>query len=184
MKLLFLDFETTGTDFANDQVIDVGALLVSEDLDTVYGSFSGTAFFDSKDLSKVDDFVVNMHTVNGLWTQSAESTLTVGDLEQSLVELVQEHRVDGEVVYLAGSGVSHFDKHVIDAQMPELSSLLSYATYDFGVLRRCLSSFSSREVPKLPASSGDAKTHRGYDDALAHLQEARMMRDFINERNA
>ena len=77
-------------------------------------------------------------------------------------------RCGGNHVALAGSGVGHFDRRFIRAQMPRTDKRFTYWAYDLGVIRRLFDRVHPDLVRPLPAGG---KAHRGLADALDHRAE-------------
>lgn len=119
----------------------------------------------------MDADVVDMHIANGLIRALliGEGTTDLKTVEASLLIWLNNNLQSfTKRIPLAGSGVSHFDRRFIRAQMPKLDNRLTYWAYDVGSVRRFLRLYG------LPIMvEHDAKTHRALDDVKAHIEEAR-----------
>ena len=174
----FLDFETTGLDETQNDIVDIGVIVVDSELNELH-EYATAVHASSYALATIAQtpIVLDMMTANGLLEEVIAGSLagtlpSVAEVEDRLIGLVDEFATPGVKVTLAGSGVATFDYRWIKAQMPRFAKRLNYWTADVGVLRR-----SWRE-----ATGGDLvtvnndKPHRGLDDVRLHLEEARAHR--------
>lgn len=207
--LVWLDLETTTSSVteAHACILEVAAFTTDMNLRPLGASFKNVinpglsvkrTFINEYDLpdkysvaeatdlvwKRMDPFVQNMHTVNGLWSEavhSGASMLTADDAFSSWLHQAG----DGEKVAIAGSGVSHFDLPWIKRFFPISAGYFEYYTYDVGNIRRFLRDLAGVDVTfadTAGVSGGDAKVHRAMDDALAHHAEARAYLDLMRRR--
>lgn len=174
--LLWLDLETTGTDERLDAIIEVGCILTTPDLQDL-DDWRCAARPPAAALQRLMevDVVREMHQANGLLdliTGRNHVVPELSQLERALMGWLEEWNVEPHRVALAGSGVAHFDRRFIDAQMPSLSKHLVYWSIDVGVIRRAHQLWLPDVV--LPSANiNEGKTHRAADDIRCHLEEAR-----------
>lgn len=172
--LLFIDLETTGSNVEHDNIIEIGAILTTTDLDLI-DDFTTVVDPSDEALGRMmrNDIVREMHTANGLLdavlkgadTKPHEATADM------LAFLRRNNAPEGRTV-LAGSGVGHFDRRFLDAYMPPVSRYLRYWCIDMGVIRRAHEMWTGSTLTPV----NDTKTHRALDDARIHLEEAREFR--------
>lgn len=185
--LLWCDFETTGLDPRADYVLEVGFVYTDLDLNPLWEFGDLVKGVWPLAERQLNDFTRKMHAENGLIAElqslHAEMQTSSIDLYDNSLDNLQ-HKVlamipDGDTVALAGSGIAHFDRPFMDAELPELTKRLEYYSIDTGVLRRCLRIFGGDfydwALPEsYEGSEGGAKAHRALADAQAHLAEARV----------
>lgn len=169
----WLDLETTGPNETHDPILEVGAVLCrNEPGMPVEYQWSWLARqpddFWTVVHPALDPYVRDMHDTNGLWralgTNAEQDLAEIDDNFSSLLRQI----CGGNHVALAGSGVSHFDRRFIHAQMPRTDKRFTYWAYDVGVVRRLFDRTNPDLVRPLPAQG---KAHRGLDDALDHRDE-------------
>lgn len=185
--LLWLDFETDalpkGNDFSNVNILEVGAVVTDFDLTRFKGYHDCVKLTAAHAVNlKESEEILEMHKESGLIADMATSELTVADLEQELIKLLKECTFDKKEYILAGSGVATFDLPLIQAKMPELASWLQYYVMDIGVLRRTAFYLSNRRqfVSETRQSYQNGfKTHRAFDDVMAHINEAEKYKDWL-----
>lgn len=182
--ILWMDLETTGSALDEDDIIEVGAILT--DFDYVAIASMQAVVKPSQhafDRMIAHDVVREMHIKNGLIneiTTGVSHIRDIRDVDKQIVDFVRARFPTGKVI-LAGSGVGHFDRKFIDAQLWETAELLKYPTLDIGVVRRF---FRYAGITLDPLTSpSEIKSHRAFEDIVQHLNEARTWRDLIKDLN-
>lgn len=175
--ILWCDLECTGNR-PEDSIIEVGVALTDRNLVEI-DSQSIVLALPEAYWPQMDPFVVAMHTKNGLLADCAKSEVETIDADVQLTTWIKKY-TSGDHIPLAGSGVSHFDRHYIKKDLPRFNKYLSYWAYDVGVIRRTLKLFRI-DAPK--ADTSDDKTHRAIDDIRAHVEEMRRYRKMFTEWN-
>ena len=179
--LAWVDLETVGLDAHHDPILEVGVIVTAGH--TPFTELAEAEFVirpEGNDWThRMNPKVLEMHTGNGLLANVFASGVPITEVEQALIGMLDTVGSKHDFV-LAGSGVAHFDRRFIDAQMPALSKWLRYYTVDVGVLRRSLAAIGlgavvdeAAEVGKL----GGRKEHRAFGDIESHLAEMRFYAD-------
>lgn len=167
--MLWLDLETTGLDVERDEIVEVAVIGTDDDLNPIF-EFSEVCR-PSKHSLYNELMSLDFHAINGLASDVATSTQTIGDVENAL--LAELERIAGPVsrgsLILAGSGVGHFDRKFIAKHMHRLDQLLHYRPIDVGSARELF----LRTQGRLHTEVNNLKTHRALDDVNCHLAEAR-----------
>lgn len=122
--------------------------------------------------SRMDPFVRDMHSRNGLWNEATtgENAWNLADADTAIARWLREH-VD-EQVPLAGSGVSHYDAPWCRAFLPSLAARFTYWTQDVGNVRRLLQLADRHDLVDL-VTDVESKPHRSLQDCELHLAEVR-----------
>lgn len=188
--ILWLDLETTGADREKDCILEVGWVLTDADLvEIICGSdLVEPAIEDWMDRIKSNQVVLDMHDDNGLIV-AMEIGLASNDLIHSelvadlILEEIQEKGAKRRRTILAGSGVSHFDRDFLRLEMPALLDFLSYPQLDVGQFRRFMRQAGLDDVVRSRPTAPNAKAHRGLDDALDHLEEARFFLNWLRDKD-
>ncbi len=175
--LAWTDLETAGTDETSDPIVEVAVVLTMPDLEEV-AYYAVPVWPDVwnrlEGPVQVSPEVYRMHTDNGLWDDCARIGVPLEDAEARILGIMACYGDRGDFV-LAGSGVSHFDRRFIDAQMPDYSKWLRYYCIDVGVLRRTLPLIGRADAVR-PASEV-VKSHRAMSDIRLHISEFRYMKE-------
>lgn len=158
-RMLFLDLETSGLDPDKHVILELGVILVDQDLKPIH-RMSHT--FEAPPLPRMLD-TVDMHRESGLLNDLADlsKTSSVAQVEHVLLDwLVGRHRIRARSLELAGFSI-HFDRSFIHRHMPTFDGWLSHRMIDVSTIRGLYRRW--RGEPREQASA-----HR----ALADCQEA------------
>lgn len=175
---LWCDLETTG--LGPDAVLLEAAFVLLDDRWEELWCGHQVLWAAEAVLARMDPVVAAMHERSGLRAAVAAADPAVGvrDVQAAVVHALGRF-VGAQPVYLAGSGVSHFDQALLARDMPELARWLHYATVDVGVVRRFLRACGLNLVVEGADQRG--KSHRALADVRQHLAEARGYRARLRE---
>jgi oligoribonuclease len=164
---LWMDLETAGTDENVDPILEVAAILTDRRLMDVFWEYSSVVQPESIRWATIPPVVEEMHVASGLKAAlDAGRGKSLVEVETTILNLLCEE-TGGDVVQMAGSGIGHFDRRFIRAQMPLIEVCLDYAVLDIGVVRRFIRDTIGYPIPERP------NRHRALADIRDHLQEAR-----------
>lgn len=173
-----IDLETTGTEERVDPILEVGMLLTGPKFQLL-GGYTWTVLPDTNRfiLRRLlgNPTVYDMHRNSGLLDAVVYRGVPIGQAESEAIRVLESFGKPHEFM-LAGSGVGHFDRRFLRAQMPDLEAWFQYPVMDVGVLRRFLQ-FSGRS-DLVPAYNSE-KPHRALEDARLHLQELQHYREAL-----
>jgi len=178
----WIDLETTGVDEDLDPILEVGMIITrtSAPFEELFAGQwvidpTSTLFPGWRERLRENEFVQNMHTVNGLLDDVGKSDVAVSlDVaEKQMINALDFHGRPHNYM-LAGSGVGHFDRRFIATQMPTFDTWLQYPNLDVGVLRRAFSFAGRSDLDAFGSTfEGSDKPHRGLPDVRDHLAEFR-----------
>lgn len=117
--------------------------------------------------------VREMHTVNGLIEDVRATDKRVDEIEDDLIAFLGGHGKPGDFTF-AGSGIGHYDRRAIKAQMPRFERWLRYPNFDIGDIRRCLAYAGRNDLVRQGVTNvvPGEKAHRGLADVRDHIAEA------------
>ncbi len=169
--LLLLDLETAGL-ATTDPILEVGWALADTDLNLRRPITSEVVRWPRVTadaiISRMKPEVLKMHTANGLLDQlRAGFGVTLPIVEGRILADLESLTDPGDTITLAGSGVEHFDRKMIDAQMPTLGHQLHYQGMDASDHRRGYRMATGADL----VDANERKTHRAADDVACHLAE-------------
>lgn len=133
-KLLWVDLEMTGLDPDKEVITEIAALVSDFELNIEH-EYEATAHYESSDLKARFD-----KEARGFWNSMPEerdklirscdeSEVSLRDIEDKMIELVEEYFAKDESVILAGSSI-RVDRMFIDKYMPRFAALLHYRMFD------------------------------------------------------
>jgi oligoribonuclease (3'-5' exoribonuclease) len=127
--------------------------------------------------SRMNPKVQEMHHASGLWeaATTGDSAWSVSEADRAVTDWLAKLVLEGGGAFpvpIAGAGVGHLDQPWIKAHLPLLASKMTYWPLDISPLRRLLQ-VADRDDYVDMVGDVEAKPHRGLDDALLHVAEAR-----------
>lgn len=174
--IAWFDLETTGS-ADDDRIIEVGFTLTDRQLVPQASlRFVAKPRNYRRLRARMDPVVVEMHTANGLLDDVERLGESIAFADERIAALLKEYNGSNHTPF-AGSGVGHFDRKFIKAEMPQTNKRLTYWPLDIGVLRRWFVLWGI-EAPE-SAMAAQAKTHRAPDDIFEHIKEARAYREHL-----
>lgn len=166
--MFWTDLECTGSDLDSHQIIEIGAAITDLDLNVLDGREYVLPLLRDYE---IDPIVQEMHTRNRLWSDVAKSTLSIYTVDEELAAWIRKYN-GSDHMWLAGSGVSHFDRQFFKRDLPLTNKRLTYYAFDVGDRRREYEIIhKGTDWPK------DAKDHRAFGDVLFHIEEAKFALD-------
>lgn len=165
--LLWVDIETTGLDPSNCKILQVACMLSSFDLQIKKALTEFTLTCDKQSLDKMDSWCKTTHTNSGLLYHVNNSVLTIEDVENSILNILNCNVSIKDNIYLAGNSV-HFDKKFIEVYMKRLYSRLSHRILDVSSIGLLLSSINNTLYENRPVKKYE---HTASSDILESIEE-------------
>jgi oligoribonuclease len=162
-KLIWLDLETTGLDPQKDRILELSASEATL-ADPLCRRFVYGQVFKLNRGHPLSDFILDMHTKNGLLEECYNSQVSLVGCEEFLLKRYPEVEKEERPI-LAGSTI-HFDMAFLKFWMPRFAARLSHRLYDVSAIKLFCQSLG---MPKLPK----AEAHRATEDVLESIEHAR-----------
>lgn len=173
--LVWIDCEMTGLDLeGGDALIEVAALVTKPDLE-ILGDGVDVVIKPSDDaLSRMGDFVRQMHTESGLLPLLADG-LEMAQAEEQVLAYVREHVPEVRKAPLAGNTIGT-DRAFLARDMPTLEKHVHYRNVDVSSIKELARRWYPRIYFNAPAKSGN---HRALADIQESIEELRYYRDAL-----
>lgn len=198
--LVWTDLETTGLVATKERVLEVAVIITDDQLNEVARFERVTSEARRTDFTKVDPFVLAMHSKNGLWTESLQMrdgyarvlspSSNVDHIDEELAAFVKQYCATSEVVLadwkpstggnkvgpqLAGSTIS-FDRSFLAAHLPQFHATLHYRNVDVSSFNEIAKRFWPAVYDARPCK-GKESAHRAMPDVVESLN---VMRHYIS----
>jgi oligoribonuclease len=186
-QFAWLNLQTTGVDPEKDFILEVAMVVTDFDLDPVAGYEEVVKLTrPAVDRIKENEYVLKMHKFNNLLKESAESVLTLREIELDLINTLKNDTTfdPGELI-LAGSGVEHFTRKFVNLHMPDLAKWFSFYSADIGDLRRLTKIFMHGDdvvKPRSIVKREGVQVIRAREAVDAQIDDAREHRDLFQEK--
>lgn len=190
-RLLWLDFETNGL---HDRgypvhVLEVAAVVTDADLNELAVFEPMVLHAPDEVYQSMDDFVLKMHTNNGLLEASKMSSIIEHGADAELSAFVGEwfpskddpaakesdYQYKGAVV--AGSSVGSFDLRVLSERFPLTRKRCSHRTYDISAVNEFTARLDITTVNT--AETASKSEHRALSDIRFSIAKACAIRDAL-----
>ena len=173
-RLVWIDCEMTGLDYASDALIEIACVVTDFDLTPLGEGVDLVIKPPAETVEQMDEFVRSMHEKSGLITE-LDSGITLSDAEEQVLTYVREHCADGSRPPLAGNTVAT-DRAFIARDMPDLDAFLHYRIVDVSSIKELSRRWYPRAYFASPAKRGN---HRALADILESIEELRYYRAAI-----
>ena len=166
-RLVWVDCEMTGLSVRTDKLIEIAALVTDSDLNILGEGIDVVIHADDAALAAMPDVVVAMHAKSGLTDRVRESTITLEQAEQMVLEYVREHVPEANTAPLAGNSIAT-DRGFISRDMPILDAHLHYRMIDVSSIKELCRRWYPRIYFGQPPKE---MTHRALTDITESIRE-------------
>jgi oligoribonuclease len=173
-RLVWIDCEMTGLDYASDALIEIACVVTDFELNPLGEGVDLVIKPAAETVERMDPFVRAMHEKSGLITE-LDSGITVQEAEEQVLAYVREHCADGSRPPLAGNTVAT-DRAFISRDMAALDAFLHYRIVDVSSIKELARRWYPRAYFAAPAKRGN---HRALADILESIEELRYYRAAI-----
>lgn len=157
----------TGLNVATDKLIEIAALVTDSDLNILGAGVDVVIHASDEDLAAMPEVVVAMHAKSGLTDRVRESTVTLEQAEQLVLDYIREHVPEPNVAPLAGNSIAT-DRGFISRDMPTLDGHLHYRMIDVSSIKE----LCRRWYPKIYFGQPPKEmTHRALTDITESIRE-------------
>lgn len=168
-RFVWIDLEMTGLDPERCAIIELGLIITGADLAPL-ATLERAVWQPAEVLDRMEPFVRQMHTTNGLLERVKSSGHSCADVEREALTLITRHCAFREGV-LAGNSI-HQDRRFLQRHMPQLEGFLHYRQVDVSSLKVLAKTWYGPEAE----FRKDTKNHTALDDIEASIAELRHYR--------
>ncbi|WKD58817.1 oligoribonuclease [Corynebacterium caspium] len=166
-RIIWIDLEMTGLDPSQHVIVEVAALITDAHLNILGEGIDMVVHATDEELSRMDDFVTNMHTSSGLLEEIRTSTHTLAAAEKAVLELIAKHCDSAYPPPLAGNSIAT-DRSFIRAHMPTLDAAMHYRMIDVSTIKELAKRWYPHAYFNQPAKG---MSHRALADIVESIRE-------------
>ena len=166
-RLVWVDCEMTGLNVRTDKLIEIAALVTDSNLTILGEGIDVVIHADDEALAGMPEVVVAMHAKSGLTERVRESTVTLEQAEQLVLDYVRQHVPEPNTAPLCGNSIAT-DRGFISRDMETLDNYLHYRMIDVSSIKE----LSRRWYPKIYFGQPPKQmTHRALADITESIRE-------------
>ena len=166
-RIVWIDLEMTGLDIHEHTIVEVAALITDADLNVLGEGVDVVVHASEEELGRMNEFVTNMHESSGLLAEIRESTVTLKEAEDAVLELIAKHCDSEHPAPLAGNSIGT-DRGFIREYMPRLDEALHYRMIDVSTVKELARRWAPRVYYHQPEKD---MSHRALADIVESVRE-------------
>jgi oligoribonuclease len=166
-RLVWADCEMTGLDLGRDALIEIAVLVTDGELNVLGEGVDLVIHAPQAALDGMPEVVARMHASSGLTEEVRESTVTVQQAEQAVLDYVRRHVAEPRTAPLAGNSIGT-DRGFIARDMPQLDAFLHYRMVDVSSIKELCRRWYPAVYAAQPAKG---MAHRALADIRESIRE-------------
>jgi oligoribonuclease len=172
-RLIWLDLEMTGLDIETCQIIEIAAIITDIELNIVAESNAIAIYQSDEIMANMNTWCQKTHQASGLIERVKESTISVSEAEQAILDFITPH-VAKNASPLCGNSVWQ-DRKFLAKYMPTLESYFHYRLFDVSAFKIAAALWK----PKLLHQFKKQNNHLALDDIRESISEMGFYRQHL-----
>ncbi len=174
-RLVWIDCEMTGLELGRDALVEIAVLVTDSELNVLDEGLDIVIHCADEVLDTMVPFVQQMHETSGLTTLVRESTVTLAEAEQQVLDYIKRFVPEPRTAPLCGNSIAT-DRGFIIRDMPALDAYLHYRMIDVSSIKELTRRWYRRVYFGQPAKG---LAHRALADIHESVRELRYYRATI-----
>lgn len=170
-KLVWCDLETTGLN-DTDLILAIAIVITDQDLNVLAESPVVCIKTPKEILDKMDPWCIEQHGFSGLTLSCLNSTVTMGEAEEQMLNFLVDNGVVPKTSPLCGNSV-HNDRRWLKFNMPTLHDAFHYRNLDVSTIKI----LAQHWAPDIASSVIKNRSHTPLEDIHESIQELIQYRD-------
>ncbi|WP_026449200.1 oligoribonuclease [Actinopolyspora mortivallis] len=166
-RLVWIDCEMTGLELGKDALIEIAALVTDADLNILGDGVDVVIHAEERVLEGMPEVVRQMHDRSGLTEEVRNSTVTLAQAEQRVLDYLRRYLPEGRSAPLAGNSIAT-DRGFIARDMPTLDQYLHYRMVDVSSVKELCRRWYPRVYYAQPEKG---LAHRALADVRESIRE-------------
>jgi len=174
-KIVWIDMEMTGLNVNTDRIMEVACIITNNDLRVLAEGPNIVIHQPDSVLNAMDKWCFDTHTKTGLFAQCQQSTTTVEEAENQLLNFLKDNGVQQSASPLAGNTV-YMDRMFLRKYMPLVNVHLHYRIIDVSSVKELCKRWNPALFSRAPRKK---LIHRGLDDIRESIEELQYYKQFM-----
>jgi oligoribonuclease len=174
-RLVWIDCEMTGLELSHDALIEIAVLVTDGNLTILDDGIDIVINCADDVLDAMVPFVRDMHEHSGLTTEVRQSSVTVAQAEQQVLDYLKKFIPEPRTAPLCGNSIGT-DRGFITRDMPALDAFLHYRMIDVSSIKELTRRWYPRVYFGQPAKG---LAHRALADIGESVRELRYYRSTV-----
>ena len=174
-RIVWADCEMTGLDPDQHVLVEIAVVVTDANLNALDEGIDLVIHASEEELSRMDDFVTKMHEKSGLTQQIRESSLSVAEAEEQVIDYIKRFVPLSRTAPLAGNSIAT-DRTFIARYMPQLNEFLHYRMIDVSSIKELARRWYPRVYNGQPEKG---LAHRALADIRESIRELAYYREAL-----
>ena len=170
-----MDLEMTGLDPDTNVIVEIATIITDDQLNVVAEGPDIVIHQSDDVLSRMDPFVVDMHTKSGLLDAIKVSTIGLEEAGQRTLAFIKSHVPEARTVPLCGNSIGT-DRRFLARYLPDIENHLHYRSVDVSTIKELVKRWYPGADTKRPFKAGN---HRALGDVHESIAELRFYRERV-----
>lgn len=171
-NLVWIDAEMTGINPDTNTLLEIALVITDSDLNILFDGTTVTIHQSDETLAAMDDWNQEHHSQSGLIKAVKESTTTMEQAEQKLLDIIKQY-CEPEKSFLAGNSI-HQDRAFLRKYMPTLTEYLNHQLLDVSSIKIIKKAW----YPEIPFYK-KSDLHNALEDIYESIYELEHYRKFL-----
>jgi oligoribonuclease len=170
-----MDLEMTGLDPESHVIVEIATIITDDQLNIIAEGPDIVVHQPDDVLSRMDPFVVDMHTTSGLLPAIKASTIGLDEAGRRTLDFIRQHVPEARTVPLCGNSIGT-DRRFLARYLPDIENHLHYRSVDVSTIKELVKRWYPGLDTTRPAKAGN---HRALGDVHESIAELRYYRERV-----
>ncbi|SCV99730.1 LAFE_0B01244g1_1 [Lachancea fermentati] len=190
--IVWIDCEMTGLDHLNDHIIEICCIITDGDLNQVdENGYESVVHYGKNVMDTMNEWCIEHHGCSGLTQKVLNSSKTLEQVEQELLDYIKRYIPDERKGILAGNTV-HMDRLFMLREFPRVINHLFYRIIDVSSIMEVSFRHNPEFAEVVPKKKGAHTAKSDIMESIAqlkfyqthYLKNAAETREFVEEKKA
>ncbi|KAL4527607.1 hypothetical protein Ndes2526B_g08715 [Nannochloris sp. 'desiccata'] len=173
--LIWIDLEMTGLDIENDHILQIACILTDGTLEKVIEGEEFVINQPEEVIAGMNEWCIENHGKSGLTQAVRDSTITLPEAENRILEFIRRHIPEPDAAQIAGNSV-HVDIQFLRKYMPSIVEYAHYRIVDVSSIGELCRRWFPRQYGRGPKK---ANRHTAMSDIRESIEQLKYYKNAI-----